>query len=288
MSEHESIPEIRRCFDQCQRRSIKLDTYFPAYERLFSPFRDRAVTFVEVGVLGGGSLEMWRRYLGDRARIIGIDFNEQAKSLERDGFEIFIGSQSDPEFWRRFFAIVGDVDVILDDGGHTTLQQVTTLAECLPRIRDGGLVVVEDVHSSYLPQFGNPSSGSFASMVSRWSEAIHRRYFDEPSPGTFAQAVHSIEVYSSIVAFYVDRRLCRRPTKVSSGVDSGGALDLRNLSSPGRRLLSRWRNLVHLLPAVVQDRAKRLAVRCMEEIGGERGQARRRMRDCLRGTTRSG
>lgn len=288
MSGSESGSEIRRCFDQCQRRSIKFDTYFPVYERLFSPLRGREVTFVEVGVLGGGSLEMWRRYFGEQARIIGIDFNAQARSLEQDGFEIFIGSQSDQRFWRGFFATVGQVDVILDDGGHTTLQQVTTLAESLPHVKDGGLVVVEDVHSSYLPQFGNPSSGSFASMISRWSEAIHHRYLAEPDPGSFAQAVHSVEVFSSVVAFHVDRRLCRRPTKLSSGLDSGGALDLRNLSSTGRRLLSRWSNLVHLLPAAVQDQAKRLAVRCMEELGGERGKARRRMRDCLRGVPATG
>jgi len=281
MSNRESLPDVRRCFDQCSRRSIKFDTYFPVYERLFSPLRGRSVTFVEVGVLGGGSLEMWRRFFGDQARIIGVDFNENARSLERDGFEIFIGSQSDVELWRRVFAAVGEVDVILDDGGHTTLQQVTTLVECLPHVRDGGLVVVEDVHSSYLPQFGNPSRGSFASMVSRWSESIHRRYFEDPVSASFAQAVYSLEVFSSIVAFHVDRSLCVRPTKVSSGRDSGGALDLRNASSPGRQLMSQWSSLVHLLPSVVRSRATQLAVRCMEELCGERGLARRRMRDCL-------
>ena len=33
--------------------------YFPAYETHFSRYIGRPVTFVEIGVSGGGSLQMW-------------------------------------------------------------------------------------------------------------------------------------------------------------------------------------------------------------------------------------
>ena len=46
---------------------------------------------------------MWKEYFGEQARIIGIDLNPEAKRLEHEGFEIFIGSQSDKNFWSSFF-----------------------------------------------------------------------------------------------------------------------------------------------------------------------------------------
>ena len=45
---------------------------------------------------------MWRKFFGDNARIIGIDLNPNAKELEKYGFEIFIGNQSENSFWKNF------------------------------------------------------------------------------------------------------------------------------------------------------------------------------------------
>ena len=59
--------------------SLKSDTYFQVYEDIFSKYVDKKITFVEVGVLHGGSLSMWKEYFGKKARIIGIDLNPKAK-----------------------------------------------------------------------------------------------------------------------------------------------------------------------------------------------------------------
>lgn len=36
------------------------------------------------------------------------------------------------------------VDILLDDGGHTMNQQITTFREMFPHIQDGGLYMCED------------------------------------------------------------------------------------------------------------------------------------------------
>lgn len=30
---------------------------------------------LEIGVFGGGSLDMWKAYLGEEAKVIGVDIN---------------------------------------------------------------------------------------------------------------------------------------------------------------------------------------------------------------------
>ena len=125
-------------------KSIKHNTYFECYEHFFSKYRGKKITFVEIGVLGGGSLFMWRDYFGPAARIIGIDLNPAAKKFENDGFEIFIGDQEKPEFWNDFFKQVGMIDILLDDGGHTNSQQIITTQNSIENIKDGGLLIIED------------------------------------------------------------------------------------------------------------------------------------------------
>ncbi len=81
---------------------------------------------------------MWRDFLGDKARIIGIDLNPEAVKWQKFGFEIYIGDQSDFQFWNEFYESVGNVDVILDDGGHKNHQQMTTILASTAHINNGG------------------------------------------------------------------------------------------------------------------------------------------------------
>ena len=94
--------KLFQIYKNLKRVSLKYDTYFQTYEEMFNKYVGKKITFVEVGVLQGGSLFMWKEYFGKDARIIGIDLHPNAKELEKDGFEIYIGSQSDKNFWRNF------------------------------------------------------------------------------------------------------------------------------------------------------------------------------------------
>jgi hypothetical protein len=123
-----SQSETEQAFYRSRYFSTKYDSYFTVYDRLFSPYRGRPIVFVEVGVLSGGSLFMWRDYFGDKARIIGVDLNPDATKWREHGFEIHIGDQSQESFWSDFFAAVGPVDIMIDDGGHRNHQQIVTTA----------------------------------------------------------------------------------------------------------------------------------------------------------------
>ena len=95
--------DIYKSFIKSELFCTKANIYFHVYEEIFQKFRNKKITFVEIGVQRGGSLLMWRDWLGPDARIIGVDLDPNAKKMEKYGFEIFIGDQSSPNFWNNFF-----------------------------------------------------------------------------------------------------------------------------------------------------------------------------------------
>lgn len=198
--------EIYRSYKRSKYLSLKHSSYFQVYEELLHRYRGKPLAFVEIGVLNGGSLFMWRDYFGPQARIIGIDLNPLARRWEKDGFEIHIGNQAEPRFWDEFFSSVGAVDVILDDGGHTNEQQIVTAHQAIPHIRDGGMLIVEDAHTSYSREFGNPSRYSFMSYCKGLIDGINSRFpAVHASQNALQKLVWSMAFYESIVCFHVDR-----------------------------------------------------------------------------------
>lgn len=207
-------------FNESKYYSLKFKNYFPIYEKLFSKYRGKKITFVEIGVLSGGSLMMWKNYFGKDARIIGVELNPEAKKLENEGFEIYIGNQSDENFWKTFFEKIGKVDIVLDDGGHTNFQQIVTCCSCIPYIKNDGLMVVEDVFHSYGVSYGskgffNPSKYSFINFCKKMIDDINFRF-----PGnkkfkfSLNKFVYSAEFFESIVAFNINEILCETKNEV--------------------------------------------------------------------------
>lgn len=207
---HENIGSYDAFRLSCEP-SYKHTTYFSVYDKLLSQYRGRPITFVEVGVLNGGSLFMWRRFFGKKARIIGVDLNPGARKWESHGFEIFIGNQADPQFWDNLFEQIGDVDVLLDDGGHRYVQQIVTAECCLNHIRDGGMLIVEDTHTSYMDGFGE-SETSFYEYLKRLSDKMNMRFgeFDDRSND---RRVWSMEMFESIVALKINHSATKEKSR---------------------------------------------------------------------------
>lgn len=207
--------------------SVKHGNYFEIYEELFSSYVGKKITFVEIGVLSGGSLFMWKEFFGEQARIIGVELNPVAKKWEKHGFEIFIGDQGSSTFWEDFFEKIGNVDVILDDGSHTYQDQIVTLKECIPFINNGGKMVTEDVHSSYQKKYGYPTKYNFINFTKLLVDEINYRYYDlekkkYKTTGPLRKKIFSITYYESIISFNIDETKCIQNTLVMNGGISEG------------------------------------------------------------------
>lgn len=247
--------EIYESYMRSPYLSVKHSSYFQVYSELLEPFRNRPITFVEVGVLNGGSLFMWRDFLGPSARIIGVDLNPGAKRWEADGFEIHIGSQSDPEFWASLFRAVGPVDVVLDDGGHTFEQQIVTTHSCIPHIRDGGLMIIEDTHTSYFRDFGFPSRYSFIEWAKRLVDNVNSRFPSvKASKLPYKESVYSVTFYESIVCLRIDRTRCFESAPTSNQGKSLEAQDFRHHGSRYHSAAEAISKVVGRIPVVKRVR----------------------------------
>lgn len=122
------------------KRLHKWMHYFDVYERHFERFRGKSPVVLEIGVMGGGSLEMWREYFGSGSRIIGIDLNPACKQHEGENIEIFIGSQDDPRLIQSVLAKYPVVDIVIDDGSHLSQHQIASLDLLYHRVSRHGVL----------------------------------------------------------------------------------------------------------------------------------------------------
>lgn len=137
--------------------------YFEIYDRYFSKYRNKKVRILEIGVQMGGSLQMWKEYFGGDSEIVGIDIDSNCKQLEEERIKIFIGDQADRNFWKKFKEDNGKFDIVIDDGGHTFPQQITTFEEIFSWIGEDGIYLCEDLHTSYMEAYsgGYKREGTF-------------------------------------------------------------------------------------------------------------------------------
>jgi hypothetical protein len=208
-------------FKQSKNLSTKWKKYFEVYDQIFEKYKEKKIIFVEVGVLNGGSLEIWKKYFHPESRIIGIDLNPDTKKFEKNGVEIYIGDQSNPQFWSNFFKEVGNIDILLDDGGHTNLQQIITLNECIKNINDEGILITEDTHTSYMQKFANPGKYSFINYTKKIIDDINFKF---PNIGAYKYSlndyIYSIQYFESIVVFNVNKSKTKTNIKITNKLSS--------------------------------------------------------------------
>ena len=193
--------------------------YFDIYDRHFQPYRNKAVTIVEFGVSHGGSLQMWKHYFGNRARIVGVDINPKCASVTEPQIEVVIGDQEDRGFLRSLVSKVGSIDVLIEDGGHTMGQQIATFEELWPSIVEGGLYLAEDLHTSYRPNYGGGlrREGTFIEYAKNLIDQQHAWHSLEDGfeVDAYTRTVRGMHVYDSIIVF--DKASVPKPNHMRTG-----------------------------------------------------------------------
>jgi SAM-dependent methyltransferase len=220
------------------RRILKWHHYLSIYDRHFQPYKTLALDTVnsstgiapagqlrilEIGVQNGGSLQMWRRYFGEKAVIFGIDIDPRCKEFEEDGCQIRIGDQSDHFFLRSVIAEMGGIDIVIDDGSHIASHQLASFRFLFPLLTHEGIYICEDLHTSYWDGWegGYKRAGTFIEFTKDIIDHIHEWYFQNQEPAddlNLKKSVLGVSVYDSVVV--IEKGNKERPYAVHVGHSS--------------------------------------------------------------------
>jgi hypothetical protein len=132
--------------------------YTELYQMLFLPYRERAITFLEMGLQIGGpehgmeadrkttdlpSVRMWMEYF-PKARIHGLDVSDFSWFRDKR-FTFHRCDMDDRANIASAAATMPEFDIIIDDASHASHHQQNGFLELFPKLAPGGLYVIEDL-----------------------------------------------------------------------------------------------------------------------------------------------
>ena len=139
-------------------KSSLYHNYTEIYANYFGPIKDKPIKFLEIGIKNGYSANLWEMYFPN-AELHFMDISLELVEYHSEQCQYYVADQSNPQDLERFIQNVGgDFDIILDDGGHTTTQQVTSFISLFPHVKSGGLYIIEDLHTAYWKNYGGDYS----------------------------------------------------------------------------------------------------------------------------------
>ena len=170
--------------------------YSELYHMLFHPYRNRAIRFLEMGLQIGGpehgqsadrpttdlpSVRMWLEFF-PKARVHGLDVSDFSW-FTADRFTFHRCDMDARENIARAAAAMPDFDIIVDDASHASHHQQNAFLELFPKLRRGGLYIIEDLR--WQPEaYERPGITRSADLFRAFSE---KRVFRHADAGTEAE-----------------------------------------------------------------------------------------------------
>jgi cephalosporin hydroxylase len=128
-------------------KGTKCHRYTDIYHSFLAPLRDRVQNVLEIGILQGASLLMWRDYFPN-ALVFGLDWNAyDTRQPGHERIQTALANQREPESIHAALCnwdLHRTLDRIIEDGAHTAETQVNCLLACATFMRPGGIYLVED------------------------------------------------------------------------------------------------------------------------------------------------
>ena len=167
------------CTDKVQTNRTAEISYLQIYEMYFKRFKEAPVDIVEIGVRRGQSINTWNKYFSNASSIYGVEIGktwwesllfEHVHYIQHDATEPAILSKFPSE--QKF-------DIIIDDGSHINEQIIKSFEIFYPRLKSGGVYVIEDLYNSYGGKSSNVEDIHQILNGSRGIEANNRHQIDE-------------------------------------------------------------------------------------------------------------
>ena len=156
--------------------------FLEIYENYFKELKEKKINILEIGVENGDSLRIWRDYFR-KANICGLDIVK--KNFTINNVEILCGDQSDHKFLDFVIEKYKKFDIIIDDGCHVSNYIINTFGYLFDYLSDGGLYVIEDLQTSYIPRYGGSrinlnKKNTSMNFIKSLSDSINYEHNDKP------------------------------------------------------------------------------------------------------------
>ena len=184
--------------------------YTPHYQHHFAHLRDRHMLVLELGIggyareaQGGASLRMWKWFF-PRAQIVGVDIKDKS-FVNEPRIRAIQGSQTNRALMQRIVKRYGAPTVVIDDGSHRPPHVIKSFALLFPMLQDGGLYVIEDIQTSYWPDWKGSldldDPNTSMAMVKRLLDGLnHEEFLDEGYQATYTDRhVVAVHCYHNLV-----------------------------------------------------------------------------------------
>jgi hypothetical protein len=123
---------------------VSVHKYNNMYDVELSSFIGKEIRFLEIGVCSGWSLDGWRKFFGDKAKITGLDISTDWVVFDEE--EILVCDATDP-ISLKILEGRGEWDIVVDDGSHKLEDQIKTFELLWPKVASGGVFVIEDIQN---------------------------------------------------------------------------------------------------------------------------------------------
>ena len=119
------------------------------YNEEFKKYQNKEIKLLEIGVYKGASLALWSKYF-TKGEIYGLDIVDQRVEKYQNLDRVIMGVCN--AYFPEVAGQLPNFDIIIDDGPHT----IETLQSCielyLPKLNEGGVMVLEDIQdTSWFP-----------------------------------------------------------------------------------------------------------------------------------------
>jgi hypothetical protein len=170
--------------------------YTRIYDMLLQPHRHSLTNMLEIGLMAGGpevggdvdrvvrtapSVDMWLKFFPE-AQVRGFDISDFSW-VEHPRFT-FVRGDSGVASDLEKAAALGPFDLIIDDGSHASFHQQLAFKVLFPKLRPGGLYIIEDLQwQSPYYEDQLPTTHKTSDVIDNWFKTGELPQFSAPELG---------------------------------------------------------------------------------------------------------
>ena len=158
-------------------------SYQSHYNRILAPWRNQAISMLEIGEKNARSLEEWARYFVNAQKIVGCDINPLLEKTNYDDPRIHtvVGNINHPDIYQKIYTICPQFDLIVDAGSHKSVDILLSFAIYFRFLKPGGVYIVEDTYTQYDENYGGGllNEKSVYGFFKRLIDVLNYQFWEE-------------------------------------------------------------------------------------------------------------